>query len=144
VGVGFHFEGPDRQQPTRMRAPKPVRHGAISFSASRGMVIAPHPRMKTAQDLIRKAEAYSSQRPERAEFARKLIHLVKKIDDEFAGEARERLLSDARTTFERHLKVVEDTERTLEALERLKKQQVQLIEGLARLAMFRPPGTLVH
>jgi hypothetical protein len=100
--------------------------------------------MNAAQDLIRNAEAYCHGRPERAEFVQKLIHLVKKIDNDFAGEARVRLLKDARITFERHVNVVEKTERTLEALERLKKQQARLIEGLARLAMFRPPSASVH
>ena len=73
-----------------------------------------------------------------------LVKVVRRIDDEFAGETRTRLLEQARETFQRQIKTLEHAERTLEALEKLRDNQAALVETLKRLTVRRPTGVTLH
>jgi hypothetical protein len=100
--------------------------------------------METADELVARALAFGNDYPRHLDFVKRLVALVQKIDREFSGETRDSLLTNARSTFEHHLKIVKSTEETRRALEKLEHQHVRLTEALNELATVRPPGTTIH
>ena len=100
--------------------------------------------MDQVLDIIERAEDFEREYPDQREFVRKFIALVRQIARDFSPPQRETLLADARRTFERQAKIVQGTARALEALERLKRQQKQVLDTLGELALRRPPNVTLH
>jgi len=100
--------------------------------------------MDIAKQLIEEIEAFANRNPGHDESVGALVKVVRRIDDEFAGETRTRLLEQARETFQRQIKTLEHAERTLEALEKLRDNQAALVETLKRLTVRRPTGVTLH
>ena len=100
--------------------------------------------MDIAKQLIEEIEAFANRNPGHDESVGALVKVVRRIDDEFAGETRTRLLEQARETFQRQIKTLEHPERTLEALEKLRDNQAALVETLKRLTVRRPTGVTLH
>jgi len=76
-------------------------------------------------------------------FAERLIDLTERIEREFQGEERTRLLALASDAFERHLALRDHTLRVREQLARLKADQ-QVLRDLFALRAARPAGGVLH
>lgn len=76
-------------------------------------------------------------------FADRLHDAVLRIEQEFHGDHRSRLLALASATFDRHLELRDHTQRTRERIERLKEDQRMLSELFARLVP-RSRGERIH
>ena len=100
--------------------------------------------MSIAAQLIEEILAFGERNPKHVESVSALLRAVERIDREFEGETRERLLSEARTTFLRQIDTLENAERTVAALEKLKQNQLDLVEALKRIAYQRPSDATVH
>jgi exonuclease VII large subunit len=108
------------------------------------MWIAAQNGMERAATLIDRARDFGREYPRHASFAEKLVAMVEKIVSDFSGEKQERLLTDAESTLERQRQTVESLQRTLKAIEELKKEQAETLAALERLAVVRPPNTTLH
>jgi phosphoglycolate phosphatase-like HAD superfamily hydrolase len=71
--------------------------------------------------------------PKRREFADRLLEGIERIEREFSGAERDRLLALARRTFERHIRSARRTDEMRVALEQLHKDHERLIGILERL-----------
>jgi hypothetical protein len=97
-----------------------------------------------ARQLIEEIQAFAERNPKHGESVGALLRAVERIDREFEGEARVKLLTEARTTFLRQIDTLENAERTVAALEELKQNQLDLVEALKRIAYQRPADITLH
>ena len=103
--------------------------------------------MPAAKKLLEEIEAFSQRNPGHEESVEALRAAVRRIDGEFSGATREMLLSESRKTFLQQIRTLESSERTLQALEKLQKNQAALIEALKKLAALhteRPKDATLH
>jgi len=98
------------------------------------MGIAPQANMDTLEKLIEDIQEYARRYPEQESFAEGLLQTVERI----------RSLAEAKSTLECQKSIHENSVRTLAALEKLKKNQQQLLRSLVRAAAMRPPGVTLH
>ncbi len=108
------------------------------------MGIAPQADMDTLEKLIEDIQEYARQYPEQQSFAEGLLQTVERIRSGFDGDTRDGLLAEAKSTLECQKSIHENSVRTLAALEKLKKNQQQLLKSLVRPAAMRPPGATLH
>ena len=76
-------------------------------------------------------------------FGERLLEMTERIERQFRGEERDRLLALASRTFERHLELRDTTLRTRERLARLAEEQRMLGE-LCLLLSPRRGGESLH
>jgi len=100
--------------------------------------------MQSLEQIRARARTFARAHPKQKDFVEKFLVLLEKIDRGFEGDERERLLAEAVETFERQASIVESTRRTLEALDKLQKQQREMIDALNQLGAFRPRGVTIH
>ena len=100
--------------------------------------------MPIATQLLREIQAFGDRNPKNHKSVSALMRAVIRIDAEFSGETRDQLLGEARKTFLRQVETLENAQRTVVALEQLKQNQRELVEGLKRIASRRPVGTTLH
>jgi len=72
--------------------------------------------------------------PERRDFADRLLEGIDRIEKEFSGAERDRLLALARRTFDRHIRSAQRTDEMRAALTRLRKDHRRLIGILEQLS----------
>ncbi len=108
------------------------------------MLIAQLMIMSIAKQLLDEIEAFADRNPGHDESVGALVRAVHRIDTEFKGEVRAQLLEQARETFQRQVRTLENTEKTLEALDKLRNNQQELVEALKRLTVRRPEGVTLH
>jgi len=92
--------------------------------------------------LKRRLRTYRDQKGSDAGFAEHLLECIATIERDFEGEQRERLMSLADETFQRHLQIRRITTRARSALAQLRADQERLLELLGLVAA--PPGRTVH
>lgn len=103
--------------------------------------------MPVAKTLLDEIEDFGQRNPEHESSVEALVKAVKRIDREFSGETREMLLTEARKTFLQQIRTLENSDRTLEALEKLHSTQKSLISALKKLLIKtaeRPEGVTLH
>ncbi len=100
--------------------------------------------MDMTRELIEDIEEYGRKYPDQESFVKALRHTVEGVQAEFEGDVREALLAEARSTLDRQKDIHENNARTMAALEKLKKNQEQLLKSLLGSTAVRPPGTTVH
>jgi len=100
--------------------------------------------MTIAMKLLEEIQAFGERNPKHDKSVSALLRAVERIDREFEGETRERLLAEARTTFLRQIDTLENAERTVAALEKLKQNQLDLVEALKQIAYQRPSDATLH
>lgn len=100
--------------------------------------------MPVAKQLLEEIEAFAARNPGHEKSIGALVKAVERIDNEFAGEIRTQLLEQARETFLRQIQTLENAEKTLAALEKLRDNQAELVEALKRLTVRRPAGMTLH
>jgi hypothetical protein len=108
------------------------------------MGIATQAHMDTIEKLIEDIQEYAHRYPEQQSFAEGMLQTVERIRSGFDGDTRDGLLAEARSTLECQKSIHENSVRTLAALEKLKKNQQQLLRSLVRAAAMRPPGVTLH
>ncbi|MBW2275817.1 MAG: hypothetical protein JRG96_21360 [Deltaproteobacteria bacterium] len=91
--------------------------------------------MSAAKRLIEEIRDFAQRNPDNRDSIARLVRAVVRIDLEFEGEVREKLLDEARSTFRKQIETLETAARTWESLLRLKENQRQLVEGLKRIAL---------
>lgn len=101
--------------------------------------------MHVAQQLIQEIEDFAARNPNHKEASRSLIDAVRRIDRQFGGDTRETLLEQARDTFRKQIHALENAERTVATLERLRDNQRELVKALKRMSQQqRPQGATLH
>ncbi len=100
--------------------------------------------MSIAKQLLDEIEDFANRNPGHDESVGALAKAVRRIDTEFDGEVRTQLLEQARETFLRQIRTLENAEKTLEALEQLRENQQELVQALKRLTVQRPEGVTLH
>jgi Mg2+ and Co2+ transporter CorA len=93
--------------------------------------------------LKQRIHEYGRRDRRNAFFAERLIDLTERIEREFEGEERERLLAKARDAFDRHVQLRDQTHSVREVLARMREDQKRLLE-LCELISPRPEGELLH
>jgi len=96
-----------------------------------------------ATDLKQRIREYGRRDRRDAFFSERLLEAALRIERDFHGEERARLLELASEAFDRHLAQRDSSLRIRERLARLKADQELLSELFALLAA-RPPGTLLQ
>ena len=96
-----------------------------------------------SKDLKRRIHEYGRRDRRNAFFAERLLDLTERIERDFDGEERERLLAKARDAFDRHVQLRDQTRSVRDALARLREDQKRLLE-LFELISPRPQGELLH
>lgn len=87
---------------------------------------------------------WAHRHPDQQRFAAALGDAIDRIQSQFDGEVRALLLAQARRTFERHVEILQETQRAKDALRRLDASQKQLLETLTDLVSERPPDATLH
>ena len=100
--------------------------------------------MTVAEQLIQEIEAFAGRNPNHVTVSQSLIEAVRRIDRQFGGETRDALLEQARDTFLKQIDALENAERTVATLERLRDNQRELVHSLRRLNPYRPQGATLH
>jgi len=103
--------------------------------------------MPLAKKLLEQIEAFGLRNPGHEQSVDSLLNAVRRIDGEFSGATREMLLAEAHKTFLRQIRTLEASERTAEALQRLQKNQLALVEALKELSAtqtLRPKDATLH
>jgi len=83
------------------------------------------------------------ERAEQSEFANRLLEIAARIERDFDGRERERLLNLVHETLERHVEIRENTRRAREALEQLQSDHRTLLR-LFDFITARPERATVH
>jgi hypothetical protein len=100
--------------------------------------------MPVAKKLINEIDAFAARNPGHQNSTDALRRAVERIDNEFTGETRLMLLTEARTTFTQQIQTLETAERTLESLKKLQVNQQRLVKALKKLVVTRPSGATLH
>lgn len=100
--------------------------------------------MPVAEKLIEEIEGFAMRNPGHQRSVDALLEAVRRIDVEFAGEIRERLLGQARETFLQQIRILETAERTRETLATLQTNQKALVDALKKLAGQRAEDVTLH
>ena len=95
------------------------------------------------EELKRRLHEYRRRDRRNAFFAERLLDLTERIERDFEGEERERLLAKARDAFDRHLQLRDQTHSVRDVLARLREDQKRLLE-LFELITPRPDGEFFH
>jgi hypothetical protein len=103
------------------------------FATSAG--VPTHPRDRILQ--------HRREHPERSDFADRLLEGIDRIESEFSGAERERLLALAGRTFERHIRSAQRTDEMRSALTQLRKDHRRLI-GILELMSEPSEGRTLH
>ena len=83
------------------------------------------------------------ERAERSDFADKLLEIAARIERDFDGQERERLLDMVDESLDRHVEIRENTRSARKALEQLQTNQRALLR-LFDFITARPESTTVH
>ncbi len=100
--------------------------------------------MSNAKKLIEDIEAFRERNPGHQESTARLVRAVERIAAQFTGETKEELLRKARDTFLKQTRTLQSGKQTRAKLERLKRNQQELIEALGKLSPGRPDGVTLH
>lgn len=132
--------GPCAERRQRRLQPRhPARGGAAA--TDRGTPLA-RPR-RVDEKLKRRIHEYRRRDHRNAFFAERLLDLVERIERDFEGHERERLLAKARDAFDRHMQLRDQTHSVRDVIARLRDDQMRLLE-LFELITPRPDGELLH
>ena len=96
-----------------------------------------------SEKLKERLRAHREHEGSNGAFAERLLEGVATIEREFDGEQRERLLALVDETFERHLRIRQNTARAQISLDQLRADQERLF-GLLRLILSRPGSGTLH
>jgi hypothetical protein len=96
-----------------------------------------------SQKLRRRIHEYGRRDRRNAFFAERLLDLTERIERDFEGEERDRLLAKARDAFDRHVQLRDRTNSVRDVLARLRDDQKRLLE-LFELVTARAEGQLLH
>lgn len=77
------------------------------------------------------------------EFAQRLLGIAARIERDFDGDERERLLGLVRETLERHVEIRENTRRAREMLEQIDEDQRTLLQ-LFEFIAAQPERSTLH
>jgi hypothetical protein len=83
------------------------------------------------------------ERAERSDFSNRLLEIATRIERDFEGRERERLLDLVQETLDRHVEIRENTRKAREALEQLQSDQRALLR-LFDFITARPERATVH
>ena len=95
------------------------------------------------ESLKRRIHEYGRRDRRNAFFAERLLDLTERIERDFEGGERERLLAKAREAFERHVQLRDQTHSVRDTLARLREDQKRLFE-LFELIAPRSEAELLH
>jgi hypothetical protein len=112
-----------------------------AVATDRGTRLAPT--RSVSENLKRRIQEYGRRDRRNAFFADRLIDLTERIERDFGGEERERLLAKARDAFDRHMQLRDQTHSVRDVLARLREDQKRLVE-LFDLITPRSEGDLLH
>jgi hypothetical protein len=101
------------------------------------------PTRRVSEKLKRRIHEYGRRDRRNAFFAERLLDLTERIERDFEGEERDRLLAKARDAFDRHVQLRDQTNSVRDVLARLRDDQKRLLE-LFELITPRPEGELLH
>jgi hypothetical protein len=87
--------------------------------------------------------AHAREHRDDADFADRLLALAERIENEFDGEQRARLLALAQQTFDRHVSMHDESDRVREGLAALRIDQRRLLDLLDFLSE-KPAGARLH
>jgi hypothetical protein len=130
----------DAQNPAQS-ASDPAIPRARATAKNRGTPLAPPRRM--SESLKRRIHEYGRRDRRNAFFAERLLDLTERIERDFEGEERKRLLTKVRNAFERHVQLRDQTHSVRDALARLREDQKRLFE-LFELIAQRSEDELLH
>jgi len=143
-------------QPRRLAKGRPHEDDAQKAAQSAGSPGIPRGRAGAAEggtslapsrcvneELKRRIHEYGRRDRRNAFFAERLFDLTERIEREFRGEERERLLAKARDAFDRHVQLRNQTHSVRDVLARLQEDQKRLLE-LCQLISPRQEGEPLH
>ena len=96
-----------------------------------------------SEKLRRRIHEYGRRDRRNAFFAERLLDLTERIERDFEGEERERLLAKTRDAFDRHMQLRNQTNNVRDVLARLRDDQKRLLE-LFELITPRSEGERLH